>query len=65
MTNTECLLPLLGGRLNNDLIEERMVELETRKVARKAEKGAEKKRLAGHKMQLEEELAPVFFRTIV
>lgn len=62
MTNTECLLPILGGRLNNDLIEERMVELETRKVARK---GAEKKRLAGHKMQLEEELAPVFFGTIV
>lgn len=56
------MLLLLGGRLNNDLIEERMVELETRKVARK---GAEEKRLAGHKMQLEEELAPVFFGTIV
>jgi hypothetical protein len=39
-----------------------MVELEARKVARK---GVEKKRLAGHKMQLEEELAPVSRRTIV
>lgn len=57
------MLPLLGGRLNNDLIEEeRMVELEARKVARK---WVEKPRLAGRKMQLEEELAPVFFRTIV
>lgn len=39
-----------------------MVELEARKGARN--KGSEK-RLAGHKMQLEEELAPVSSRTIV
>lgn len=58
-----CRLPFLGGRLNSDLIEEeRMVELGAKKEARKE---VEKKRLAGRKIQLQGELAPVSFRTIV